>query len=205
MVAQGLEEPPAKKCTCRKFIPYRKADELVKNGVAAWAVVKRERGTQEVTCPLCSGNPEVKNCAQCGGSGKIIKAVVWDTYNYDIVFVSEASVDPKEKKYRPALALKTPRVATIEEEHIFRAYVEDLREAAERIEEYGYLIQWNLQERGAEMRDRETGEQFFPGIPEPENTVVSYPPGSITFKDGSTNKSWHWTVEGRNRDWGRAI
>ena len=31
----------------------------------------------------------------------------------------------KEKKYRPTLAMKTPRVATIEASHILRAYVSD--------------------------------------------------------------------------------
>jgi hypothetical protein len=36
--------------------------------------------------------------------------------------------------------MKTPRVATIESEHIERAYVEGVKEAAERIEEYGMLI-----------------------------------------------------------------
>jgi hypothetical protein len=140
MVSQGLEEPPAKKCTCRKFIPYKKADEMVKKGEARWVVISRERGIREVICSLCGGDPEIKNCASCRGTGKRIEAAVWDTYNYDIVLVSQASADLKEKKYRPALALKTPRVATIESEHIERAYVYGVKEAAERIEKYGYLI-----------------------------------------------------------------
>ena len=139
MVAQGLEEPPAKKCSCRKFIPYRKADEMVKKGEARWTVTARKRGTQENVCPLCSGSEDVKNCAQCNGTGKVLAAAVWDTYKLDIVLVSQASVDKKEKKYRPALALKTPRVATIEWQHIRRAYVDGVKEAAERIEEYGRM------------------------------------------------------------------
>lgn len=127
MVAQGLEEPPAKKCTCRKIIAYKKADEMVKKGEARWTVVGRERGTREEICSLCGGDSEVKNCASCRGTGKRTVAAVWDTYNYDIVLVSQAAHDPKEKKYRPALALKTPRVATIESKHIVRAYVDEKR------------------------------------------------------------------------------
>lgn len=140
MVAQGLEEPPAKKCKCRKFIPYKKADGLVKAGSARWIVTARERGTREEACPLCNGEKEVKNCAACNGLGKQTTAAVWDTYNYDIVLVSQASADLKEKKYRPALAMKTPRVATIESEHIERAFVEGNKDAQDRIEEYGMLI-----------------------------------------------------------------
>jgi RecJ-like exonuclease len=140
MVAQGLEEPPAKKCKCREKIDYKKADAKVKAGEARWVVTARERGTREVPCSLCNGSEEVKNCAQCSGTGKQTESVVWDTYNYDIVLVSQASADASEKKYRPALAMKTPRVATIESEHIERAYVEGNKDAADRIEEYGMLI-----------------------------------------------------------------
>lgn len=188
MVAQGLEEPPAKKCNCRKFIPYREADKLVKSGAAAWIVVKRERGSQEVTCNLCKGDKEVRGCANCGGVGKIWEGAVWDTYNYDIVLVSEASADVKEKKYRPALAMKTPRVATIEAKHIIRAYVDggaQAKEAAARIEEYGHMIQMNLQELGAELKDIATGKTVIPGKPEPKN---------------DSDKG-----EGRDYDYGRAI
>jgi hypothetical protein len=177
MVAQGLEEPPAKKCTCRKFIPYKKADEMVKKGEARWCVVKRERGIREVTCTLCGGDPEVKNCARCGGRGAITVSAVWDTYTMDIVLVSQASADLKEKKYRPALAMKTPRVATIESEHIERAYIEGVKEAAERIEEYGMLI---LDARAF------VGPNKLPAIGiEPENNA----------KRG----------EGRDYDYGRAV
>lgn len=140
MVAQGLEEPPALKCTCRKFIPFKEADELVKKGSARWAVKARERGHQQETCPLCGGDKKVKNCARCSGSGEISVAVVWDTFSeHEIVSVSQASIDKSEKKYRPSLAMKTPRVATIEEAHIVRAYVDGNQAAKERIEEYGEL------------------------------------------------------------------
>ena len=177
MVAQELEEPPAKKCTCRKSIGFKWADAMVKNGEARWIVVSRERGTQEVVCNLCGGSEEVKNCAQCRGKGKMIVAVVWNKYSNDIVRVSQASINRKEKKYRPALALKTPRVATIESKHIERAYVEGVKAAADRIEEYGRLI------LDARMY---VGPNRFPAIkPEPENNPK--------------------TGEGRDYDWGRAI
>jgi hypothetical protein len=177
MVSQGLEEPPANKCNCRKFISYKKADEKVKNGEARWVVTARERGTQEEICSLCNGDPEVKNCAKCEGNGKYLVPAVWDTYNNDIALTSQSSYDKKEKKYRPALAMKTPRVATIESEHIERAYVENVKEAKERIEEYGYLI---LDARAF------IGPNRIPAIiPEPANNPK--------------------TGEGRDYDYGRAI
>jgi RecJ-like exonuclease len=140
MVSQGLDEPPANRCRCREFISYKEANERVKNGEARWIVTRRERGTHEVVCDLCKADPEVKNCAACGGSGKKTEAVVWETYGKDIVRVSQAAVDKTEKKYRPALAMKTPRVATIESEHIENAYLNENKDAADRIEEYGMLI-----------------------------------------------------------------
>jgi hypothetical protein len=177
MVAQGLDEPPAKRCKCREFIKYKKADLMVKNGEARWTVTKRERGTQEQVCPLCKGDQEVKKCAQCADSRKMLVAVIWDTYGTDIVRVSQAAIDPKEKKYRPALAMKTPRVATIESEHIERAYVEGNKEAQQRIEEYGLLI---LDARAFVGKDR-----IYVIKPEPPDNPK--------------------TGEGRGFDWGRAI
>lgn len=168
MVAQGLEEPPAKKCTCRKFIPYKEADTLVKNGTARWVVKARERGHQQETCPICGGNKEIKNCAQCGGNGEVSVAVVWDIFNeHEIVSVSQASVDKSEKKYRPSLAMKTPRVATIEVAHIERAYVEGIKAAADRIEEYGEL-----------------GRQFLAGL------VVGFEPEDN--RKLGTGRRWDW-------------
>jgi hypothetical protein len=205
MVVKGQEEPPAKKCICRKVIPYHEADAMVKRDAAAWIVVGRERGTHKVLCPLCRGDKEVKNCAQCGGEGTILRAVEWNTYGEDIVFVSSVSEDKEETKYRPTLAMKTPRVPTIESEHIEYAYVLENKDAATRIEEYGSLIQWALQEYGAAMIDARTKEPVIEGKQEPKNEVKSYPPGSITFKDGSKNKSWWTTVDGRDLDHGRAI
>jgi hypothetical protein len=194
MVAQGLEEPPAKKCNCRKFIAYKQADEMVKKGEARWVVTARERGTQEKICPLCHGDEDVKNCAGCNGNGKHTVAAVWDTYNNDIVLVSRAAVDLKEKKYRPALAMKTPRVATIESEHIERAYVDGNRAAQARIEEYGYLI---LEARAfvgpAECKHSVETKCTRCGILGKIPAIKSEPADDVK------------TGEGRKYDWGRAI
>lgn len=139
-IAQGEQEPPAKKCRCRKIISLADATTLVKLGEAKWVVKERKRGEKSVTCRLCHADPEVKNCAQCEGSGKQLISFVEDIPGLDIVYTSSDPVDEKEKKKRKWLAPKTPRVATIEENHIYLAYVEGVPEAAERIEEYGRLI-----------------------------------------------------------------
>jgi hypothetical protein len=59
----------------------------------------------------------------------------------DIVLVTAGSPDDKGVLvYRPVKAKQTPRVATIEEEHIYRAYVDNVAEEQARIEEYGLQI-----------------------------------------------------------------
>lgn len=201
MVSQGLEEPPARKCNCRKFIPYKIADEMVKKGEARWVVIARERGTQEEVCTLCNGNTEIKNCASCAGTGKHTVAAVWDTYKHDIVLVSQASVDIKEKKYRPALAMKTPRVATIESEHIERAYVEGVPEAAARIEEYGMLI---VKEQLRQLAVGLTREEFNAAWAEYEAAdyrTQGYPPVPIRLEPSDNAERG----EGREYDYGRAV
>ena len=139
-IAEGATDPPAPKCRCRKYISLSKATEMVKNGEASWVVLKRSREATEDVCHLCHGDPEVKNCANCNGKGKELGTITVEDYGNDLVLISRPPVDKKEKKRSSALALKTPRVATIEEEHIELAYVEGVKEAAERIEEYGRLI-----------------------------------------------------------------
>jgi hypothetical protein len=199
MVAQQIEEPPAKKCSCRKLVTYKQADEKVKKGEARWVVTKRERGTQELVCSLCNANPEIKNCASCRGTGKTLVAAVWDSYNNDIVLVSQASADAKEKKYRPALAMKTPRVATIESEHIERAYVEGVPEAAARIEEYGMLIvkeQFRMLAVGLTKEEFDAAWREYEEAGTPAFTLIAVRPEPVD------NPA---TGEGRNCDYGRAI
>lgn len=177
-VAQGIEEPPAVKCRCRKELPLSTATKMVKNGEARWVVTKRTKSPGVEPCSLCHGDPEIKKCANCHGTGVQTCTKVYEEYANDIVLVSRASVDKSEKKYRPALALKTPRVATIEEEHIELAYVDGLPEAAARIEEYGRLILEARMWVGPKWNG-------IPAIvPEPEDNPE--------------------TGEGRNEDWGRA-
>jgi hypothetical protein len=177
-ISQGFEEPPAPKCRCRKRIPLSKATEMVKNGAAKWIVTKRTKTPGFEICSLCNGDPEMKKCANCHGAGVQAGTELYEEYANDIVLVSRAAVDKTEKKYRPALALKTPRVATIEEEHIELAYVDGMLEAAQRIEEYGRLI---LEAR------------LFIG-PKKNNVpgIIPEPPDD---RDEGT---------GRNCDWGRA-
>jgi hypothetical protein len=199
MVAQGLEEPPAKKCRCRRKIEYKQADQMVKKGEARWVVVGRERGTQDQICTICGGDATIKNCANCGGKGKIVVAAVWETYNYDIVLVAQASFDLKEKKYRPARAMKTPRVATIESEHIERAYVEGVPEAAARIEEYGMLI---VKEQLRQLAVGLSNEEFDAAWREYEDGKCNSPlPVPIRFEPENNLK----TGEGRDCDYGRAV
>jgi hypothetical protein len=134
------QEPPAEKCNCRQIIAIYKATRLVKEGAAKWIVASRSRGVRDVVCDLCNGNKEIVNCAQCGGDGIMEESYVEDIPGTDIVYTSADPVDEEERKKRKWLAPKTPRVATIESEHIERAYVYENKEAQERIEEYGMLI-----------------------------------------------------------------
>jgi len=139
-VAEGRLEPPSGKCRCRKYIGIKKATEMVKNGEASFIVLKRVWEGADETCRLCGGNKEIKNCANCQGKGVEKGTLVREDYGNDIVLVSRPPADKKEKKRSSALSMKTPRVATIESEHIELAYIENVKEAQERIEEYGRLI-----------------------------------------------------------------
>ena len=81
--------------------------------------------------------------------------------------------------------------------------------AAQRIEEYGDMNQEVFAALRAELKtiDPVTWEIKIlkSGQPEPPNTQTAYPPGTITFKDGTKNKNWWWKLEGRDIDYGRAI
>lgn len=139
LIAIGFTNPPAKNCRCREFINHEEAQALVNQNAACWVIVERIRGLREETCGLCHGDPTVKKCAMCGGKGTVLNDVAEDIKSYDIVLISSKPKDTKEKKYRYALALKTPRVPTIEYKHIIRAYVDGVKAAQMRIEEYGDL------------------------------------------------------------------
>jgi hypothetical protein len=161
-------EPPAPKCRCKKKIDYAEANDLVAQGVAKWVVTKRERGVEEVRCHFCTSmsNVERKSCDNCHGTGKTSVARVWETFNNDIVRLGDDREGFKEV---------TPRVASIEEEHIEGAYVNKVAHVIERIKEYASMIQEALAwfgpffrcKMGARLRDAKTGEVIEPGIPEP--------------------------------------
>jgi hypothetical protein len=160
LVAQGIEDPPAAKCRCRQSISKEKAKKKVDEGEARFVVLSRKYEQVEVPCPLCHADPEFKNCPNCNGTGRVEIDNVREQLGDDIVLVSRAAKDKKERKYRPALAMKTPRVATIESEHCELAYSGSVetktvngkkvrvwvnleakaKAAQDRIEEYGRLI-----------------------------------------------------------------
>ena len=182
MVAKEMLPPPAKSCRCRKFISSTEAEALVKNGTARWTVIDRVQGLRDEPCRLCNGDKDVKNCAFCGGKGVVSVNAIENIKSYDIVTVSAESADEKEKKYRPTLAMKTPRVATIESEHIERAYVLGVKEAQMRIEEYGELEQQRLAELivlvPAEQFDKDERDSYgrapFQEIPSHQQTKGNY-------------------------------
>jgi hypothetical protein len=202
-IAMKKAEPSAaKKCKCSKYVSYEEADKEVKQGAALWVVVSRERGTQDVPCPLCKGDKEFVNCDRCKGRGEVSIAREWDKYNGDIVLVSH-----RTKSNR----ISTSKAPTIEEEHIIRAVDhwwgrsdKASQAAADRIEEYNELTQKSLQSFGAALKSSNP-EKAVAGRPEPENRRKGHAPGTITFKDGTKNKNWWWEVEGRDFDYGRAV
>lgn len=101
------------------------AEILIKDGEAVYTVVERKLKPFETTCPLCNGDKDVKNCAQCAGAGTIVRQIKIDINGEDIVAIT--------------VALKTPRTPTIESDHIERAYLGGYgaEAAAKRIEAYG--------------------------------------------------------------------
>jgi hypothetical protein len=170
-IAEGTQEPPAlTKCRCRKVVPLSKATKMVKEGEASWVIKEREYTTALDICSLCGGSEDVYHCALCAGTGTMLVESVIVMEGNDIVLVSRPPADKTEKKRSSALAAKTPRTATIEEEHIQLAYVEGNKAAQERIEEYGDLNRAFLSILivGFEPEDNErthTGRKFDFGRP----------------------------------------
>lgn len=182
-VAMGKKEPNlSRKCSCRQIIEYKEANERVKVGDALWVVSKRVYGTRKAVCSLCRGEGD-KTCDLCKGTGEVEVAADWNEYNGDIVLVNH-----RTKSNR----ISTPRVPTVEADHIERAVTlknevpnKLQKEAMERIEEYGRMTQWSIQTLGAELRDGKTKKLLIKGIAEPAD-----------------NRK---TGEGRNYDYGRTI
>lgn len=214
LVAKRLAEPPAPSCKCKKLVDYTYANELVKRNEASWVITAVKTIDYEADCSVCSKKTEVEKktlvvCGECGGTGKVKESREIPSYNNDIVLLSSTSVDPKNKKYRWNTRAKTPRVATIERKHIERAYIDQREYAVQRIEEYRTMIQEELGEFGAQLSAIDPTTQKVEivkeGNPEPQNRRIGHPPGTITFKDGTKNKSWWWELDGRDVDYGRTM
>jgi hypothetical protein len=198
-------EPPASKCRCKRMMDWDEANAMVKEGFAKWVVVSRTRGVEEVPCRMCAQMEvqERKTCGNCAGVGVVKEPRIWETFNNDIVILTNEDQGFKGK---------TPRVATIEAKHIGYSVLETgvkAKQAQDRIMEYANLIQLELHKYGATIYLTsgygKRQEVYLEGKHEPPNKVKSYPPGTIKFRDGSTNKSWYWDIEGRDREWGRAV
>jgi hypothetical protein len=193
------KEPPAPKCPCRRKITVAEATEIVKRGEAKWIVKSRKRGVRSVICSHCKGGSDIKICAKCGGTGKQEESYVEDIPGTDIVYTSADSVDQREKKKRKWLAPKTPRVATIESEHISRAYLDGNKEAVMRIEEYGLLT---VKEQLRMLTTWMTNEEFDAAWAEYENADFrGHPLLPIRMEPDNSRERG----EGRDYDFGRTI
>jgi len=188
MVAEEKWQPRPYKCDCRGLISWQEADQRVKWGEALWVVASRELVKIEEICKQCRDIEEYKKtCDLCKGAGKLVVTRPLKKYNDDIVLIAH-----RTKSNR----VSTPRVPTIEDEHIYRAYLDGNREAQERIEEYGLLV---LEARAfpgpRECRHRPEFTCTRCGIPKGEKEYV------IGLEPNDNRK----TGTGRRFDWGRAV
>ena len=138
--SQHLNEPKPKRCRCRKKLTLADATRQVEKGVAQWIIIGQTVVKVKETCRICVNDVLKKGCQNCAGTGEIEREHVHVVHGTDIVLVTTGSLDDEGYMvHKPVKALKTPRVATIEEEHITRAYVNGYKEEQERIEEYGLM------------------------------------------------------------------
>jgi hypothetical protein len=139
--SQHLNESKPRTCRCRKKVPLLEATKLVERGLAQWIVLSTKYLTGKEPCPMCLNTAAKKNCQHCGKTGEVEKTYPIRKHGDDIVLVSVGSEGKDGKTtYRSVLALKTPRVATVEKSHIERAYVDGNKDEIERIEAYGLMI-----------------------------------------------------------------
>jgi hypothetical protein len=168
---QKIEGYIAERCRCRKFISVAKAEELKNTGFAANVIVSFKTIKVEEVCPICINDSNLKkSCKLCGKTGQLIKEKHVFEYGTDVYMT------PFQK---------TPRTATVEEEHIEYAYIKNDKDAARRIELYNDLTQLSLAQLGAALIDGRTGEIVVEGNPEPKNDPK--------------------TATGRDYDYGRSI
>ena len=137
---QHLGEQKPKKCTCRKKISLAEATKQVEKGFAQWILKGQTTTTTTEICPICSNGDTKKTCQNCKKTGEVEVSHQVKSFGTDIVLVTAGTAnDDGDLVYKPVLALKTPRVATVEAPHIVRAYVNNVIEEQERIEIYGLL------------------------------------------------------------------
>jgi hypothetical protein len=143
------------KCRCRKFVTLAKAEQLKEDGFAANVITSYKTIEVEDKCPICDGLDNLKkSCKVCNSTGIVLKQKTHFEYGSDVYMTS---------------VMKTPRTATIEEEHIEYAYIKIDKDAIRRIELYRHLDLLSLAGLGAELRDPKTGDILIEGTPEPEN------------------------------------
>jgi len=105
------------KCRCRKYISLDKAKELVAQG-AQFVIIRYSSIATEEPCPICEAKENLtKNCSYCHKTGKITVNKVVPVYGEDIIL----TVGEKKDRLVNSAAKRTPRVATIEKNHILRA------------------------------------------------------------------------------------
>ena len=194
-IVRGTLEPPATtKCKCRKFITLKAATQLVKDRDAQWAVTKRIYLTEMEPCGMCAGETEkwVSVCSRCNGKGTVPMTRDVSEHSNDIVLIGQ----DKAVYEKP----KTPRTATVEEEHFELAYCDGLVKgikpepipglnnlmylprvwdrpnvARQRIEEYGEMI---------------TQARAFVG-PAKNPTIADEPEDNQYYGEGPTH-DWGW-------------
>lgn len=138
--SQHLNEPRPKRCRCRKKLILADATRQVEKGIAQWVIVSQTTVKVKEVCQICLNDKLKKGCQNCAETGEVDREYTHTVYGTDIVLVTTGSLDDNGMMvHKPVKALKTPRVATIEEEHITRAYVNEYKEEQERIEEYGLM------------------------------------------------------------------
>lgn len=153
--AQELCEPRPKRCNCRKLVRREYAEAMVSNSEAQRIILKRVDTGRVVAqqCRICLNTLQLAgSCRLCAGSGFITEPVFELFYHpTDVVLISvlsPATCNNYGVVYHidvATLMKKTPRVETIERQHIERAYVSEDTTESERIELYGEMNKQELQ------------------------------------------------------------
>jgi hypothetical protein len=161
-------------------------------------------------CPVCSRLRDFRKrlCKNCAGRGYQDPVIFWEELSRhtlpepggQIVMISQAD---DKGRFGLALHKKTPRVATVEKQHILRAiayskelvrpHLDGRWEAQQRIEEYGLI---NLLELYGKPQGAPLTEKKIEFILEPEDYYGTFTKG----------KGWDVVdAQGRKYDWGRPI